>query len=107
MSWKLGEFILAHGFLELSVIFVAGGCGLYIGDAIINPGTRTRRRALQEHALVAADVIVYSAVWLILAGLVEGFVSPQESVPWGIKLGVGLLLGGAYWITLIKRFSQS
>ena len=38
MAAGLGEFVMAHGFIELSVIFLAGGCGLYIGDGLLRPG---------------------------------------------------------------------
>lgn len=101
MAPRLLEFILAHGFLELSIIFVAGGCGLFLADGLIRPGHRTRKAALQRNARLSADLLVYSALWLILAGLVEGNISPNDKIHWGIKLLVGVTIGGLYWTTLI------
>lgn len=100
MAYRLFDFVVAHGFLELSVIFVAGGCGLYLGDALIHPGTLSRKRALQKHAAVVVDLILFNALCLILAGVVEGYISPYPFIPFWFKLGVGLVLGYAYWAYL-------
>jgi uncharacterized membrane protein SpoIIM required for sporulation len=42
MAGRLFEFVCAHGFVELSVIAVAGAIGFSIGEAIARPGHRTR-----------------------------------------------------------------
>lgn len=101
MAHRLLDFVIAHGILELSVIFVAGGCGLYLGDALISPGKLSRRAALQQRARPALDVVLFSALCLIPAGLVEGYVSPYEFIPFTVKLALGLLLGTAYWTFLL------
>ena len=44
----LFQQVLAHGFLELSCIAVAGAAGLRIGWAIIDPGSRPRGVALRR-----------------------------------------------------------
>ena len=96
----LAEFVTAHGFVELSVIFTAGGCGLYMGDALLRPGLLTRGAALIQRARVAVQVILGCAPLLVGAGIIEGFISPS-GIPWPIKLAVGLLTGGAlhyYWL---------
>ena len=100
LSSGLGEFIVAHGFIELSVIFLAGGCGLYMGDGLIRPGLRTRRTALVERSREGVQLILGCVPLLILAGLIEGFISPS-GLPWAIKLAVGLLTGillHYYWL---------
>ena len=49
MSAGLAEFVVAHGFIELSVIFVAGGCGLSMGDGAVATWTAdTWRRLIQQ-----------------------------------------------------------
>lgn len=101
MASRLFEFILAHGFLELSIIAVAAGCGLYIGDALLNPGPYTRKEALQRHARPAIDVVLFSALCLIPAGLTEGYISPYEEVPFAVKLTIGILLAAVYWSFLL------
>lgn len=100
LSAGLAEFVVAHGFVELSVIFVAGGCGLYMGDALLRPGLESRATALIRRAQTAVKVILGCAPLLILAGIIEGFISPS-GLPWWVKLGVGLVSGGAlhlYWL---------
>jgi len=100
LSAGLAEFVVAHGFIELSVVFVAGGCGLYLGDGLLRPGLQSRRAALIERGQFGVRVILGCAPLLIVAGLIEGFISPS-GLPWFIKLLVGLVTGSLlyyYWL---------
>lgn len=100
MSGGLAEFVLAHGPVELSVIFLAGGCGLYVADGLLRPGLLTRQAALTQRAKIAVQLILGSAPLLIGIGLIEGFLSPS-GLPWPVKALVGLTTGGAlhwYWL---------
>jgi uncharacterized membrane protein SpoIIM required for sporulation len=100
LSAGLAGFVVAHGFIELSVIFLAGGCGLYLGDGLIRPGLLSRQEALIRRGNLAVRLILGSVPLLVMAGLIEGFISPS-SLPWWIKLGVGLATGAAlhgYWL---------
>jgi uncharacterized membrane protein SpoIIM required for sporulation len=101
----LGEFVLAHGPIELSVIFLAGGCGLYLGHGIVDPGLLTRREAIVRRARLMVQIILGCAPLLVVAGLIEGFISPS-GLHWGIKLAVGLATGlalHAYWLLTARR----
>ncbi|MEZ4682731.1 MAG: stage II sporulation protein M [Caldilineaceae bacterium] len=100
MSQHLAEFIVAHGFVELSVIFLAGGCGLYMGDALLRPGLQSRRDALITRSRESVTAILGCVPLLVGAGLIEGLISPS-GLPWMIKLAVGLSTGMAlhlYWL---------
>lgn len=100
MSPGLAEFILAHGPIELSVIFLAGGCGLFVADGLLRPGLLTRQAALVERAKIAVQLILGSVPLLVGAGLIEGFISPS-GLPWLVKALVGLATGVAlhrYWL---------
>lgn len=92
LSLGLWSFIAAHGVIELSVIFIAGGCGLQLGWAILHPGLRTRGEALVVAARVAMVLILGAVPLLMIAGTLEGFLSPSHA-PALLKLGVGLLSG--------------
>ncbi len=96
----LAEFVVAHGVIELSVIFLAGGCGLYIGDGLIRPRLLSRKDALIARTRTGVQLILGCVPLLIVAGLIEGFLSPSAA-PWWIKATVGLVTGVllyAYWL---------
>jgi len=42
LSLGFWSFVVGHGVLELSVIFIAGGCGLQLGWALLRPGLYRR-----------------------------------------------------------------
>lgn len=93
---ELWTFVIGHGVIELSVILIAGGSGLMLGWAVLHPGLLRRRDALALAARRAVRLIVGCVPLLVLAGLIEGFISPNENIPppikWGVGLGSGLLL---------------
>ncbi|NJN67716.1 MAG: stage II sporulation protein M [Chloroflexaceae bacterium] len=95
---KLWGFVAAHGMIELSVIFIAGGAGLQLGWSILRPGLLTRRTALVVAARRAACLVFGCVPLLIIAGTIEGFISPSTTLPLGFKLvvsfGSGVLLYG-------------
>lgn len=100
MSLGLAEFVVAHGFIELSVIFLAGGCGLYVGEALIRPGLLSRKDALVQRARLAVSMILGCVPLLSIAGIIEGFISPS-GLPWPVKAAVGLGTGVVlYWYWL-------
>lgn len=92
----LAEFVIGHGVIELSTVVFCGGAGLMIGYAIIDPGELSRMRALKEKGLDAAKIVIGSACWLVIAGLVEGFISPSGLPAW-VKYSVGLGSGIALY----------
>lgn len=70
-------FIAPHGVLELSAICIAGGGGFLIAKGILLPGNRTRREALVENGVRAVNLIAASSLFLLVAGTLEGLVSPR------------------------------
>jgi len=91
--------VAPHGFLELSAIFMAGGAGLMIGWAVIDPGDRPRADALSEAARRAVVVLMGALITLGVAALFEGFVSPQAT---GLMRdsGARILLGVTAWLAM-------
>ena len=90
------ELVTAHGVLELSCIAVGGVAGLRLASALVDPGNRPRGVALREEARAAAELVLGTAFWLVVAGLVEGFLTPAGT---GLEtvLVVGFGLGALYW----------
>jgi uncharacterized membrane protein SpoIIM required for sporulation/uncharacterized RDD family membrane protein YckC len=81
-------FVAPHGVLELSAIAIAGGAGLLLGGAVLVPGARTRADALVEDGRRAVRLIVVSTMLLVVAGTLEGMVSPIPHWPLSAKLAV-------------------
>ena len=92
LALPLWEFVSPHGYIELTTIFIAGGAGLKMGYALIAPTQFTRKRTLTDAAKTAVKLIGGCVVLLIIAGVIEGFVSPS-SLPSIIKIGFGFATG--------------
>ncbi len=84
--WLL-TFVAGHGVLELTAIFIAGGAGLLIARAAVAPGDLTRRDALVVHGRLAIKLVGAAAFLLVIAGLIEGFIS-ASGAPGALKFGV-------------------
>jgi uncharacterized membrane protein SpoIIM required for sporulation len=91
----LFSYIVPHGLLELTSVFVAAAAGLRIFWAWIAPGARTRGQALAEDGRALFTVAVGCAISLFLSGLVEGFVTPSGLPVWA-KVTIGALALGAF-----------
>jgi uncharacterized membrane protein SpoIIM required for sporulation len=100
MGDALLGFVIGHGVIELSVIFMAGGAGLQLGWALLNPGPYSRRDALTVAARRAGVLIVAAIPLLIIAGMIEGFVSPADT-PFVVKAAVGLFSGALMYAYLL------
>lgn len=96
----LATFMVAHGVIELSCIFISGGAGMLIGYSIMVPGDLSRVEALKKSGLEAVRLVIGCACVLVVAGIIEGFISPS-SLPLAFKIGTGVLTGLAMFSYLI------
>jgi uncharacterized membrane protein SpoIIM required for sporulation len=91
MSGKLLSFVAPHGVLELPAIFIAGGAGLLIAKGLLFPGMLPRRASLVREGGRAVRLALGIIPLLIVAGTIEGFVSPTDlAARWKYLLAAGL-----------------
>jgi uncharacterized membrane protein SpoIIM required for sporulation len=88
---RLFSFAVSHGSFELTAIGIAGGAGLMIADAILHPGTRTRRESLMVRGLESVQVACGAGGMLAVAALLEAYWSPAP-IPAVFKYAVGTIL---------------
>ena len=100
LSGGLFEFVIAHGVLELSIVVAIGGGGLMMGWALVSPGNRSRADALVAATIRAFILVLGLAPLLIVAGTIEGNISPSD-VPFGAKALIGLSTGALLYSYLL------
>ncbi|GAA2241963.1 stage II sporulation protein M [Herbiconiux moechotypicola] len=94
------QYILPHGLLELTAVFVAAAAGLRIFWAWVAPGALTRTRSLAENGRSLFTVALGLVLVLFVSGIIEGFVTPAPW-PWWLKIGIGALALGAFLAYMI------
>lgn len=97
---ELVSFMVGHGVIELSCIFLAGGAGLLIGSAILLPGDLSRADALKVRGKDAVQLVAGCVPVLVIAGIIEGFISPAPINPI-IKVSIGVMTGLALFSFLL------
>jgi uncharacterized membrane protein SpoIIM required for sporulation len=97
------DLVTAHGVLELSCILVGGAAGLSLGWSIVSPGLRTRRASLQREAVEALLLVLGTAPWLVVAGIVEGNRANLSEAGLGAVIGTGVGIGVVYWGLVLWR----
>ena len=95
MSVQLWSFVAPHGVLELPAIFIAGGAGLRIAQGLLFPGVLPRRDSLAQAGLEAVQLILGTIPILIIAGVIEAFVSPT-----GLAVALKFSMAGALFVLL-------
>jgi uncharacterized membrane protein SpoIIM required for sporulation len=99
MLKDLLNFVAAHSALELPSIFIAGGAGLRIASGLLFPGVLRRKDSLALASREAVRLLAGVVPLLIVAGMLEAFLSPSGA-PFGVKLAVGgaLFTGLCVWL---------
>lgn len=77
MSYEFWAYIVPHGIIELTAIFIAGGAGLLMGYKLFVPGPYTRGYQLKENAKRSVQLFLGTIPLFIIAGVIEGFITPS------------------------------
>jgi uncharacterized membrane protein SpoIIM required for sporulation len=101
MALQLWSFVAAHGALELPAIFISGGAGLEVARGMLFPGLLPRRESLALAGGRAARLMIGIVPMLIVAGVIEGFVSPS-----GLATPLKFLLSGVLLVALTTYLTR-
>ena len=91
--------IAPHGVIELTAIQIAGGAGLLLAAGVLFPQRLRRRDAIAANARRAGTLILGVASMLVVAGTIEGFISPQR---WAAE--VRIAIGALTAVTMVLYF---
>jgi len=91
----LWGWIMPHGGTELLAICLAGAAGYLLAGAIVAPGLLRRSSALKRIGSDALAIELGCMVMLVIAGVIEGFVSPS-SIDYPSRIAV-LILSLSLW----------
>lgn len=95
MSLALWSFVAPHGTLELPAIFIAGGAGLIVARSLVVASDRPRRECLVDAGRVSLRLFGGVVPLLLIAGSIEGFVSPT-----GLDPATKFVVGGSLFVLL-------
>lgn len=106
LSYQFWSLIVPHGVLELMAIFLCGAAGFTLGWSIIAPGDLPRSTAVSQGARRAVQLVGGAIVFFVVAALIEGWVTPAQSLSAAVKYGIGAVTGSlalAWWLLAGRR----
>ena len=95
------QFVTAHGPFELTAIILSAGAGLRIGIGWIYTNGLSRLDSLLKNAREALPIAMTAMLLFGFAAIIEGFISPEPSVPWIAKGFISLVSSLALLIFLV------
>ncbi|MBU5466136.1 stage II sporulation protein M [Virgibacillus sp. MSJ-26] len=96
MSYEFWAYIVPHGMIELTAIFIAGGAGLLMGYKLFVPGSFSRGFQLKENAKRSVQLFLGTIPLFIVAGVIEGFITPSQ-----LSLEVKYIVAGVTVLALV------
>jgi uncharacterized membrane protein SpoIIM required for sporulation len=96
--------IAPHGVIELTAIIIASAAGLLLAAGVLAPGRLRRIDALKRNAQRAGVLILGVSAMLVVAGIIEGFYSPQRfPIAARIAMGAATAVAMAWYFTFAGR----
>jgi uncharacterized membrane protein SpoIIM required for sporulation len=104
MAREFWAFLAPHGALELPAVYIAGGAGFILGAALLFPGDLKRADALAARGRVGLQLILGCVPLLLVAGLIEGFLSPlpPAAMPLAAKFLAGAALFALFLLYILR-----
>jgi len=96
LLWRSLLVVYIHGSLEISVIVIAGGAGMVMGNSLLFPGSYPRKTAFIRGAKRGLKIVIGLVPIFIVAGFLEGFVTRYAEMP--IVLSLSIILGSLSFI---------
>ena len=84
--WEASGVIWLHGTIEISVIILAGGAGILMGNGVLFPGTYSRLLSFTRAARQGVQIIIGLVPFFVLAGFIESFITRYTQMPLVLKL---------------------
>lgn len=78
-TYAFWAYIVPHGMIELTAIFIAGGAGLLMGYKLLVPGNYSRSFQLKYQAKRSVQLLLGTIPLFVIAGIIEGFITPAAS----------------------------
>ncbi|MBZ5751566.1 stage II sporulation protein M [Metabacillus rhizolycopersici] len=78
MAYEFWAYIVPHGMIELTAIFIAGGAGLLMGYKLFVPGPYSRGFQLKQQAKRSVQLFLGTVPLFVIAGIIEGFITPAS-----------------------------
>ncbi len=88
-STNFFNFVIAHSAFELLGICLAGGAGLAVGLSMIITTEEKKTTTFNKKAKEVMPVLFTAALFIAIAGFIEGFISPTKT-PIIIKIAICL-----------------
>jgi len=95
-SRALWGWVMPHGGTEILAIVLAGAAGFILARALVAPGRLRRVVALKRAAFQAVTLELGVMGMLLIAGVIEGFISPS-AIGYSARIAI-LALSLAFWL---------
>lgn len=106
-TFAFWAYIVPHGMIELTAIFISGGAGLLMGYKLFVPGNYSRIFQLKNQAKRSVQLLLGTIPLFVIAGIIEGFITPA-AIPLAVKYSVALItVIGLVLYMLIGRLNMS
>jgi uncharacterized membrane protein SpoIIM required for sporulation len=99
----ISSILWTHGVLEIQSLVLVGTAGLVLVRAWVRPGAYTRAHAMVRESARALELFAPVFPLLVLAGLIEGFVSPHAPLAVRLAVAVSSALLLVAWVALGGR----